>query len=215
MTLDARPETAPIEAEGRACTVVRFREMTGSVLRWPRVAEAMLGDAAFRATWNGCWATDSAFMWKPIPIHPSTYDQPFFAVLVPSRFPPADSSAFGSHLDALAPDDLVASFANLGGTSRLVVPAERGDYGHLAAFCRTASTTEVDAFWREVGRYAHDAIESGHAVWCNTHGHGVPWLHVRFDPTHKYAAFPPHGPITEASQDAWYRHYYHPAFSDA
>ncbi|MEO1631217.1 MAG: hypothetical protein AAFU38_10600, partial [Bacteroidota bacterium] len=109
MTLDARPETAPIEAEGRACTVVRFREMTGSVLRWPRVAEAMLGDAAFRATWNGCWATDSAFMWKPIPIHPSTYDQPFFAVLVPSRFPPADSSAFGSHLDALAPDDLVAS----------------------------------------------------------------------------------------------------------
>lgn len=208
-------ETATLQIEGRACTVARFRTANGTVLTWPEVAAVLRADAAFRVTWNDCWATDSDTMWKPVPIHPSTRAAPFFAVVVPSRFPAADASAFRTRLAALAPDDVVTSFANLGGTSHLVVPAERGDYGHLAAFCRTASVAEVDAFWQEVGRHAQRAIDAGSAAWCNTHRHGVPWLHVRFDPTHKYAAFPPRGPITEASQTAWYCRYYDPAFPDA
>ncbi|MEM6784310.1 MAG: hypothetical protein AAF624_11325, partial [Bacteroidota bacterium] len=193
---------------------VRFRRADDAVLTWTAVAAALCDEAAFRAMWNACWGTDFAHLWKPVPIHPSTSDSPFFAVLVPSRLPAADASAFRAHLSALAKDDLVASFANLGGRSHLVVPVERGDYGDLAAFCRTASAAEVNAFWQEVGHHAQRAVEGGHTVWCNTHGFGVPWLHVRFDPTHNYAAFPPGGPITEASQAAWYRRYYHPAYPD-
>ncbi|MEM6783906.1 MAG: hypothetical protein AAF624_09265, partial [Bacteroidota bacterium] len=154
MAAPLHAETAASQIEGRACTVVPFRTADGAVLTWPEVAVALRTDAVFRATWTACWSTGSPHMWKPVPIHPSTRDAPFFAVVVPSRFPAADASAFRSHLDALAQDDLVASFANLGGTSHLVVPTERGDYGHLATFCRTASTAEIDAVWQEVGRHA-------------------------------------------------------------
>ncbi|MEM8560304.1 MAG: hypothetical protein AAGG50_20985 [Bacteroidota bacterium] len=208
-------DTAPVQIQGRSCTVVRFLDDDRTVLRWPDVAQLLAEAPAFRFIWNAAWATPFAHMWKPVPIHPSTRHHAFFAVLVPSRFPAADASAYQTYLDALTPDEHVASFANLGGTSHLVVPAARGAYGHLAAYCRTASPAETHAFWRAVGTYAAHAIDSEQAVWCNIHGHGVPWLHVRFDPTHKYTAFPPHGAIDAASQAQWYRDYYAPAFPEA
>lgn len=67
-------------------------------------------------------------------------------------------------------------------------------------------------FWGEVGKLAEQSMDLDRATWCNTHGHAVPWLHVRFDPTHKYPAFPPHGAITAASQSGWYERWYEPVF---
>ncbi|MDJ0662255.1 MAG: hypothetical protein QNJ42_22615 [Crocosphaera sp.] len=49
-------------------------------------------------------------------------------------------------------------------------------------------------------------------MWCNTHGHGVPWMHIRFDQTLKYAAFPPYGHINKISQTQWYENIYLKAF---
>ncbi len=45
-------------------------------------------------------------------------------------------------------------------------------------------------------------------MWCNTHGHGVPWMHIRLDQTLKYPAFPPYGTIDETSQKQWYETIY-------
>lgn len=61
-------------------------------------------------------------------------------------------------------------------------------------------------------RVGQDHIAAGAPFWCNTHGHGVPWLHVRFDETQKYAAFAPRGAITAASQSEWYERFFDGAF---
>jgi hypothetical protein len=46
------------------------------------------------------------------------------------------------------------------------------------------------------------------SVWCNTYSHGVPWMHLCFDRTFKYTAFPPSGRIDAASQNFWYENIY-------
>ena len=70
------------------------------------------------------------------------------------------------------------------------------------------------SIWQRVGIMASQAIQNGQAVWCNTHGHGFPWMHVRFDPNHKYAAFPLYGVITLYSQQQWYDNIYTPIYGE-
>ncbi len=144
-----------------------------------------------------------------MPIHPtSATTKPFFAVVVPSSFSPANSSAYREHLQRLRTNDLIADFANLSGDARLIIPKATGAYGHMAAFCREALGDLPQALWTRVGEIAVEAIQQEDSVWCNTHGHGVPWMHVRFDRTLKYTAFPPSGAIDATSQAFWYRQIY-------
>ena len=57
-------------------------------------------------------------------------------------------------------------------------------------------------------RFSQESVNNEQIVWCNTHGHGVPWMHIRFDKTLKYAAFPPYGTINKTSQNQWYERIY-------
>ncbi len=205
-------EDAVAKVGRHEATVIRFSGPDREILTWPDVARLLRTDLAFMATWTAAWKRGFDYQWKPIPIHPSTLDRPFFVVLIPASFPGANPIAFARQLDAMGPDEHVASFPSLGGDSTMVVPARRGPYAHLAAYARTASDAEQQDFWGEVGRLAAAAIDRRAATWCNTHGHAVPWLHLRFDPNHKYAAFPPYGGITESSQAEWERDIYAPAF---
>ena len=92
----------------------------------------------------------------------------------------ADPSAFSVHLR-----DSVNTFSSLGGDATLIAPSATGDYGHFAAFLRTAPAAQVDALLRSVG----DAIAAwprSANPWVSTAGLGVPWLHVRVDTRPKY-----------------------------
>ena len=207
-------ERQPLKLGASQLFVIRFCHPQHDVLTWPHIASLLVQSPSFRGLWNQTWADLSTdFMWKPVPIHPAfatTY--PFFVAIAPSSFRSANSSAYRSHLNRLAPDQRVAVFPNLSGDAQLVVPEATGAYGHIRAFCQLASQPLWDDFWQQVGAITQEFIAQQTAIWCNTHGHGVPWMHVRFDPTHKYAAFPPYGPITESSQQQWYDSIYFPTF---
>ncbi|MGK7888496.1 MAG: hypothetical protein AB4042_04120 [Leptolyngbyaceae cyanobacterium] len=204
------PEVIPWPIRDRKGWVVRFHQPDGRVLSWVDVAQGLVASAAVRSRWNQAWAEiPSDFMWKPVPIHPEFIDHPFFAVAVPSSFPPTNAMAFQRYLQRLTSDEAIAVFPNLSGDAQLVVPPATGDYGHIRAFCRHAPEILTDRLWLQVGMMVNQAIQQKDIVWCNTHGHGVPWMHVRFDRSHKYTAFPPYGAITVVSQQQWYEGIYH------
>lgn len=193
--------------------VIRFidsNQVEPTPLTWVDIARYLTTSEAFRSLWNQTWANmPTDFMWKPVPIHPNfATTHPFFTVVVPSSFPRANSSAYRTYLNRLSPDERVAVFPNLSGEAQLVVPEDTGDYGHIRAFCQLAPDPLWHSFWQRTGLITQESIDNQETVWCNTHGHGVPWMHVRFDQTHKYAAFPPYGAINEQSQQQWYQSIY-------
>ena len=205
------------EVADRHAALVTVVDQAGLPFSWGQVAEALVNKADFRELWNQTWAAiDFDFEWKPVPIHPYTaQSHPFFAIAFPATFRPADPTDFQPHLRSLSPGELTATFANFSGDAQLLIPKPTGDYGHIAAFCRTAAPQLQQALWQRVGELCTEAIAQQKSVWCNTHGHGVPWLHVRFDSRLKYAAFPPRGSISANSQAIWYQQIYQPAFGIA
>ncbi len=198
------------EVADRRAALITVVDQEGLPFSWAQVAEALINKSDFRDLWNRTWAgLDFDFEWKPVPIHPYTaQSHPFFAIAFPATFRPADPTDFQPYLRSLSPGELTATFANFSGDAQLLVPKPTGDYGHIATFCRTADPQMQHALWQKVGEMCAKAIAQQESVWCNTHGHGVPWLHVRFDSRLKYAAFPPRGSISANSQAIWYRQIY-------
>lgn len=209
-------EQTQVEIEGHQAQLVTFSasdKANGQPLTWQQVAQRLVADSDFRILWNQTWADLSFdFEWKPVPIHPYTAEtHPFFAIAFPARFRPANPQNFQRYLQDLKPGELTAAFDNFSGDAQLLIPANTGDYGHIGAFCRTAERKAREALWQKVGELCMEAIAHKNAVWCNTHGHGVPWLHVRFDSRLKYSVFPPRDNITANSQAIWYERIYEQA----
>ena len=209
----AEPKRIITEIADRSAALITFVDPQGLPFSWGQIAEALIEEPDFRELWNQSWASlDFDFEWKPVPLHPYTaQSHPFFAIAFPATFRPADPTDFQPYLQALPPDEQTALFSNFSGDAQLLAPKPTGDYGHIAAFCRTAESPLQHALWRRVGQLCREAIAQQESVWCNTHGHGVPWLHVRFDRRLKYAAFPPRGSISANSQAIWYQQIYEPA----
>ncbi len=207
-----RSQQISVEVARKEAVLVTFVDSQGESLSWAQIAQLLIKNADFRQRWNQTWAElPFDFEWKPVPLHPYTAEtHPFFAIAFPATFRPADPNDFLPHLQNLAPNRLTATFSNFSGDAQLLVPQVTGEYGHIAAFCRTAGTVAMHALWQQVGERCQHAIAQKQAVWCNTHGHGVPWLHIRFDQKLKYAAFPPRGNISANSQAIWYQQIYQP-----
>jgi hypothetical protein len=205
------------EVADKQASLITFGDDEGTPFSWLQIANALVDQSDFRERWNQTWASlDFDYEWKPIPIHPYTArSHPFFVIAFPATFRPADPTDFEPYLQDLSPADLTATFANFSGDAQLLVPKPTGDYGHIAAFCRTADPETMHVLWQQVGKMCAEAIAHQDSVWCNTHGHGVPWLHVRFDSRLKYAAFPPRGSISANSQAIWYQQIYQPALGIA
>ena len=198
-----------VEVADKRALMITFIDNRGHPFSWQQIAGALSERADFCLQWNQTWAAlPFDFEWKPVPIHPYTVeDHPFFAIAFPAKFRPANPQDFHKYLDALGPGEQVATFDNFSGDAKLLAPEAVGDFGHIAAFCRTASEEMRRSLWMKVGERCFWAIAQKKSVWCNTHGHGVPWLHVRFDSRLKYSAFPPRGNITANSQAIWYQIY--------
>ncbi|MGB3187858.1 MAG: hypothetical protein WBB43_00355 [Limnoraphis sp.] len=190
--------------------VVRFVDSHQRPFSWSAIARGLSSQADFRQLWNQTWADiPFDFLWQPIPIHSSfTTTHPFFAVLIPSDFSPANPQAYQEYLRKLKPHEQVTTFSNLSGDALLVIPEATGNYGHIAAFCRLASIDLQQALWKRVGEIAHKTIEQGGSIWCNTHGHGVPWMHIRFDLSLKYLTLLSAKSINNQTQALWYKTIY-------
>lgn len=190
--------------------VIRFVDSDQRPFSWSAIAMGLSSQANFRQLWNQTWADiPFDFIWQPVPIHPdfaTTY--PFFAVLIPSSFGRANPEAYQDYLQKLKSHELVTTFPNLSGDALLVIPKATGNYGHIAAFCRLASVDLQQALWKRVGEIAQNAIEKEDSIWCNTHGHGVRWMHVRFDQVLKYFTLLPATTITDKTQTLWYENLY-------
>jgi hypothetical protein len=137
-----------------------------------------------------------AFFWETPPVSKATLERPFEFVLVAStalsRLTP-DPSPFRSHFSSHRSES-VLTFPNLGGDALLVVPAPVVDdacYAHLARFLRAAPSSQVDVFWRSVGRAMQDRVSST-PTWLSTAGMGVSWLHLRLDSRPKYYRHEPY-----------------------
>lgn len=206
---EAAARQVSVEVAHREAQIISFVDRLGVPFGWEQIALALAEGGDFWRLWNRTWAAlPFDFEWKPVPIHPYTAKtHPFFAIAFPAQFPAANPDDFQRYLQALDPEELTATFDNFSGDAQLLVPKDTGDYGHIAAFCRTAAPEMAAALWQRVGVICAEAIAHATPVWCNTHGHGVPWLHIRFDSRLKYAAFPPRGSISPNSQAIWYRIY--------
>lgn len=104
---------------------------------------------------------------------------------------PPDWSPFRGPLSrAIGP---VAVFPNLGRDATLVAPVPQpgADWGHLAAFCRTAPPAVTRALWAAVGQVLHEEV-GRRPRWLSTAGLGVSWLHVRLDSRPKYIKHAPY-----------------------
>ena len=98
-----------------------------------------------------------------------------------------DYSQFEEHFND-ASSKLVVSFANLSGTSILVVPTPMPgkNFATISDFTREASLLQKQALWKQVAFEVHRLVQKGTRVWVSTHGYGVPYLHVRIDTSPKY-----------------------------
>lgn len=137
----------------------------------------------------------SAFRWETPPVTNATADRPFEFVLLdsPEIALTPNPMDFAEHFDNADPGGVV-EFPNLGGDAVLVVPCPDNpdaDYGHLAAFLRSAPESQKQCLWESVGAAMQRRIGSK-PVWLSTAGGGVAWLHVRLDDRPKYYAYAPY-----------------------
>jgi hypothetical protein len=161
------------------------------------VLDAWEGDAAFRAFFLDLLvqAPFAAYCWETPPVTAATRHRDFEFVLLDSPYLAGkiDEHSFANHFRG-AGDKPVIGFSNLGGDAFLVVPCPgepTTEYGHLAAFVRSASDEQNHALWRTVGPAVRERIGE-RRLWLSTAGGGVAWLHVRLDSSPKYYGFRPY-----------------------
>lgn len=136
----------------------------------------------------------AAFFWETPPITGASLNRAFeFVVLDAPGLgrTPADHSAFREHLDSALPDAVAVAFPSLRRDALLIAPARMSDatdYGHLAAFVRSASAEQQHGLLRLVARSTRERAASTR-TWLSTAGLGVAWLHVRLDSVPKYYRF--------------------------
>ncbi len=165
---------------------------------WAEVVRRWCDDGDFRRAFTDSLASSShgAFAWETVPVSATTQARQYEQVLTDSPSLArvrADAGPFRDHFDKA--QGCVCTFANLRGDATLVAPVPTDpttNYAHLAAFARSASSDEIDAFWSAVGRAVQAHWQYSDApVWVSTAGLGVHWLHVRLDARPKYYRYWP------------------------
>ena len=137
-----------------------------------------------------------AYRWETPPITKNNLDRPFEFVLLdsPGLVCNPDRRTFADYFTTDEINDGIVVFENLGGDATLVVPSPvdaTSDYSHLAAFVRSAPSSQQQSLWRIVGQTVGQQI-SEQPIWLSTAGGGVAWLHVRLDCRPKYYGYAPY-----------------------
>jgi hypothetical protein len=128
-----------------------------------------------------------AFRWETPPLTANTIDQPFECLLhdSPDLDVRADPIEFETYF---RPGADVVCFENLGADALMIVPcpiSTSANYSHIAAFHRSAPSSQQHAFWIAVAQAVLKRIGS-QPLWLSTAGGGVDWLHMRLGKRPKY-----------------------------
>jgi hypothetical protein len=99
--------------------------------------------------------------------------------------------SLAAHLADVNENGVTVTFLNLDESCTLVVPVQQknSDFSTLYDFIHNASPLVQTMFWRDVGVAIQTLAlrHPGEKIWvCSTHGHGVPYLHVRVCRRPKY-----------------------------
>lgn len=92
-----------------------------------------------------------------------------------------DSSSFDMYLNKVDKTVDSIAFYNFKYDTILVVPTKkRGrNYATLKGFVDNAPLKQQQELWKLVRKCSIDLLKTNKKVWISTHGHGVPYLHVR------------------------------------
>jgi hypothetical protein len=180
--------------------VLRFHLLRdGEPLSWSDVVDRWQNDQSFRGFFISVLADAPfpAFFWETPPVTRTTVNREFEFVLVDSQSLAGvrtDQQAFANHFASAKPGASVIEFANLGGDATLVVPCPSGPvsaYSQLSTFARQAPDDQQHQLWSMVGAALERQL-GAQAVWLNTSGLGIYWLHIRLDSSPKYYTHEPY-----------------------
>ena len=168
-------------------------------MSWSDVVDRWQNDSSFRSFFISVLADAPfpAYFWETPPVTRTTIDRPFEFVLVDSQSLAgvhSDQQAFANHFANAQPGESVIEFANLGGDATLVVPCPSGPvsaYSQLSTFARQAPDDQQHQLWSMVGEALERRL-GAQAVWLNTSGLGIYWLHIRLDSSPKYYTHEPY-----------------------
>ena len=152
------------------------------------------------------------YMWKTVPLTKKTLHMPFVSMFLPNDKLPEEED-YTQYKKYITPKcNQTASFWNPSETTYLLIPCPRNrkNFSTLKYFNDQCSETQSLNFWKAAGEIAFDYRDAGEPVWINTHGTGIPYLHLRYDETYKYSCEMPGGfnkmnKITEKSILKWYK----------
>lgn len=119
-------------------------------------------------------------------------DQDFQFALVPTN----DFLGIGPESDKFqqiktVAKDAVMEVKSLSGDPLVIPTLPSGfnaNYAHLAVFTLTAPDAVWNQLWAQVATTLGRVLSQG-PVYLSTHGTGVYWLHIRFDPKPKYYSY--------------------------
>jgi hypothetical protein len=185
-----------VSADGRTTRVMP--RLAGQPIPFVQALEQLRTRAGFRELLTRVIADCPyvALRWElpPVTLAGAARALEFVLVNAPALAGSADPLAFGSYFEQQPATTLVLPIANLGNTALLVVPrplTTRDEYGHLAAFLRTAPPAQIHALWTCVAETALGQL-SDRPLWISTAGAGVRWPHVRIEHSPKYYVHRPY-----------------------
>jgi len=115
----------------------------------------------------------------------STYKEKFVKTNLLPKI--QDYTPFLEHIKK-SKNKYVTSFWNLSGNTRLVIPIPKKNknFCTLNEFCKNASKTQQQKFWKKVAIEIKKYKKNHEKVYLSTHGLGVSYLHIRIESTPKY-----------------------------
>ncbi len=137
---------------------------------------------------------DNCFLEFPV-LNKKTYDDKVeFTITESCSFHDSDWQSFTDKLKPLIESKsnlTVTSFYNPSKDALLVVPVPSNNQSdiysnHLMNFLKQGSKKQQHDLIKIFAMSALGMAENDESVYISTHGHGVPWLHVRLSKTPKY-----------------------------
>lgn len=182
---------------GKVCKVAVQRYQRS--LRYSEVLVLWQHDRGFRSFFISLLShmPYAAYCWELPPVTRDSVDRLFECVIVDCpklAGVEADQITFGSCFSRATAGAGIITFPNLGRDALLIVPCPQNKisaYAHIAVFIREAPEIQKHAMLKCLGREIQHRIGE-HALWVNTAGQGVHWLHVRLDSYPKYYSYQPY-----------------------
>ena len=152
-------------------------------MKWSKIIDGWSNDKVLKYPSN----IKNTFVWRTSPINnnlSNTYKQEF---RVDKQLPiHQDYTAFKKYFKHSK--DVVA-FLNLSKDTILVVPVPRKNknYATIKHFIDNASVSQQKQVWKKVAHVARCLSKlQGDDIYISTHGHGVPYTHIRIGFTARY-----------------------------